>query len=177
MFRRVQTPQLGHLRRLDPLEYFLSAARASRRFEQCRAARAVGWPICQIFPKPENPGFPVFPKIRQSPPPAVHAGRPSSEAHGALRARTAKQNAPRPSSCSTRERVVRFVSRLSRARGHVLSLSWAPGGARGSKFCIKSISWLGKKYPVLPADLVIFSCPWVSQKKGEVRHTLDNFWT
>ena len=40
----------------------------------------------------------------------------------------------------------------------------APGGVRGSKFCIKSISWLGKKYPVLPADLAIFSCSWVSQK-------------
>ena len=72
LFRRVQTPQLGYLRRLDPLEYFLSAARASRRSEQCRAARAVAWPNCQNFPKPENPGFPVFPKISQSPPPAVH---------------------------------------------------------------------------------------------------------
>ena len=95
---------------------------------------------------------------------SVHAGAPPPMQSARARARNGKQNAPRTSSCSSRSRVVRFVSRFFRARGHVLSLSGAPGGVRCSKFCIKSISWLGKKYPVLPADLVIFSCPWVSQK-------------
>ena len=78
-------------------------------------------PISQNFTKPENPGFPVFPKIRQRPPPAVHAGPPSSDAPGAFRARTAKQNAPRARGWSNWRSVVRFVSRFSREklRGHL----------------------------------------------------------
>ena len=56
----------------------------------------------------------------------VHAGAPPPTLSARARARNGKQNAPRTSSCSSRSRVVRFVSRFSRARGHVLSLSWAP---------------------------------------------------
>ena len=73
---------------------------------------------------------------------SVHAGAPVPTLYARARARNGKQNAPRTSSCSSRSRVVRFVSRFSRARCRVLSLSWAPwprdrpkkchfGGSRG----------------------------------------------
>ena len=61
---------------------------------------------------------PAFPARRGR---YVHAGAPPTTLSARARARNAKQNAPRTFSCSTRARVVRFVSRFSRARADVPS--------------------------------------------------------
>ena len=66
---------------------------------------------------------------------SVHAGAPVPTLYARARARNGKQNAPRTSSCSSRSRVVRFVSRFSRARGHVPTLSWAPWPRDRPKKC------------------------------------------
>ena len=81
--------------------------------------------------KLENPGFP---NIRQRPPPAVHAGRRSSDAPGAFRARSGKQNAPRARGWSNWRAVVRFVSRFSREKLHGLLKRGGPHVQRGEDF-------------------------------------------
>ena len=77
----------------------------------------------------------------------VHAGAPPQTLSARARARNAKQNAPRTSSCSSRSLVVRFVSRFSRARAHVLSLSWAPRPRDRPKKCHFGGSWREGHFP------------------------------
>ena len=103
------------------ISHGVGGARAWRRF--LKFSDSLKTQVFQFSPKSAKVLPPQY--IWNPPPPTQSA---------CARARNAKQNAPRTSTCPTRERVVRFVSRFSRAEDCGIFKVCGPQEQRGKDF-------------------------------------------